>query len=65
MTKLQSKHRFYKSDIKSAIDHSNQTTRLPHSPGPNSRQKLQTAIVVLYFRKYIHYNTPTRAITNL
>ena len=24
--------------IKSAIDHSNQTTRLPHSPGPNSRQ---------------------------
>ena len=41
MTKLHSSHRFYKSDIKSAIDHSDQTTRLPHSPGSNSRQKVR------------------------
>ena len=37
MTKLQSNHIFYKSDIKPDIDHSN-TNRLKHSPGPNSKQ---------------------------
>ena len=37
MAKLQSNQRFYKSDIKLAITTATQTTRLQHSPGPNSK----------------------------
>ena len=71
MAKLQSNHRFYKPDIKPDINHSDtnyNTTTLTWSKLKTKRkEKLHTATVVLPFQKYmyIHYNTPTRAITDL
>ena len=53
MTKFQSNHRIYKSDIKPAIDHSDTVinNKTKHSPDPNSRGNV--------WRSYIHIHVVT------
>ena len=59
--KLQSNHRFYKSDIKPSIDQSdtNYKTRLVQTQYETLGEALHTSTAVLPFRKHITYNMST------